>query len=613
MVNLSTFQEYLAAGVSLLQTENTFVSSNEPHLRKWAALLPAQTEEQQAEQLEKILTELRVANMDDRQRLTLTSIVIDAANQLIAALRQHYIYETDAFNDAQLGYIARVKSLYYLIIMTYDGVIHREITFLKDKQQQSSASLWQRYFTTERSSPITLAIANYQTLLMYEKLLFEDALCYQKPLPYVWSNINQLYHMACEQQASDINLSAYIATYRADTIHQLYCQICLHSLLNVRAMRRPNILLVQRLLPQWAEHIVATIEPHTATRVFVDLHSKEPPTYLTAHSSINPYDARHTCLFIELAPMVTYLKSSAQALIDTGREGAEYCLMNNVSMTISYRYIQPQLTLPIKHSAKKIAQVVTGFNDIHYRVSNGKGLISLIEAKALPDHQQPRYDTLPSNTSSHKELAVDIFDSDNQSSHFRTLRLQSDSDVQSSTKKSQPLTAARVSIASVKANTEAACDTMLINENATSKNETYKNDTPTITAPPPLPIMSLFLLCRSDNADTDDSPDWSIGVVRWLNLDTEKPELEWQVLGHKLIACGIRLHDRGTRSRHFVPAVVIGGDEQLQTTCSLLLPTSHFQTGDRVIMRINNKQKTLRLVRHLMTTDEFSQYEVVQI
>ena len=610
MVNLSTFQEYLAADVSLLQTKNAFVSSNEPHLRKWVALLPAQTEAQQAEQLEKILTGLRVANMDDRQRLTLTSIAIDAANQLIAALRQYYIYETDAFNDAQLGYVARVKSLYYLMIMTYDGVIHREIAFLKDKQQQSSASLWQRYFTTERSSPITLAIATYQTLLMYQKLLFEDALCYRKPIAYVWSNLNQLYHMACQQQASDINLSAYIATHHADTIHQLYCQICLHSLLNVRAMRRPNILLVQRLLLQWAEHIDATIEPHTATRVFVDLHSKEPPTYLTAHSSINPYDAHHTCLFIELAAMVTYLKSRAQALIDIGREGAEYYLMNNVSMAISYRYIQPQLTLPIKHSAKKNAQVVTGFNDIHYRVSNGKGLISLIEAKALPDHQQPRYDTLPNNTSSHKTLAVDIFDSNNQ--FFRTLRLQLDSDaaVQSSTKKANPLTAARISTASVKANTEAACDTTLINESTTSKHKTCKNETSISIAPPSLPIMSLFLLCRSDNAA---SSDWSIGVVRWLNLDSEESELEWQVLGHKLIACGVRLQDRGTRSRHFIPALVVGDDEQLQTAYSLLLPTSHFQTGDRVIMRIDNKQKTLRLVRHLMTTDEFSQYEVVQI
>jgi hypothetical protein len=31
------------------------------------------------------------------------------------------------------------------------------------------------------------------------------------------------------------------------------------------------------------------------------------------------------------------------------------------------------------------------------------------------------------------------------------------------------------------------------------------------------------------------------------------------------------------------------------------------------MMRINTKQKTLRLVRRLMMTDEFSQYEVAQL
>ena len=122
--------------------------------------------------------------------------------------------------------------------------------------------------------------------------------------------------------------------------------------------------------------------------------------------------------------------------------------------------------------------------------------------------------------------------------------------------------------------------------------------------------MSLFLLCRSENPA---STAWSIGVVRWLNLDPEKPEVDWQVLGHQLIACGIRLQDRDSRSRHFVPAFVVGDDEQLQTPSSLIMPTSHFHVGDRVMMRINTKQKTLRLVRRLMMTDEFSQYEVAQL
>jgi len=61
-----------------------------------------------------------------------------------------------------------------------------------------------------------------------------------------------------------------------------------------------------------------------------------------------------------------------------------------------------------------------------------------------------------------------------------------------------------------------------------------------------------------------------------------------------------------------VPAFVIEADKQLQTSYSLLLPPSHFRTDDKVMMRLNNQQKILRLGRRLMTTDEFSQYEVCQ-
>lgn len=616
MVNLSTFQQYLSIDArssrTLTKSINLTKSFNkdEQHLLKWAALLPMQTEAQQTEQLEKVLTELRVAAIDDRQRLTLLNIVLEAANKLIATLRQHYIYEANAFNDYQLGYVAQVKSLYYLMIMVYDGVIQREITFLKDKKLQASNGLLQRYLTNEKSLSITLAIATYQTLLMYQKLLFEEALCYQKPVPYLWSNINQLYYMACQQQTVDIDLSSYITTHCADNIHQLYGQLCLHSLLNVRAMRRATVLMVQRLLLEWSEHLVASIEPQTETKVFVNLHSDNPPTYLTAHSAINPYDAHHDCVFIELAPLVTYLKSRRDTLIEEGREGVESSLMNTVAITLSYRYIQPPLTLPIRQSAKQQAHIITGFNDIHYHVSHEQSLSTLIAAKYLPEYQQPRYDTVPkklsantvspdavsANTvSNNTMLGVETFDSDNALSDFRTLRLLPDSvePAMSASSAGENTPKAKYSGKKVKAIVEVA-----------------ENDALNSIAPPPLRTMSLFLLCRSEKSA---STAWSIGVVRWLNLDPEKPEVDWQVLGHQLIACGIRLQDRDSRSRHFVPAFVVGDDEQLQTPSSLIMPTSHFHVGDRVMMRINTKQKTLRLVRRLMMTDEFSQYEVAQL
>ena len=97
-----------------------------------------------------------------------------------------------------------------------------------------------------------------------------------------------------------------------------------------------------------------------------------------------------------------------------------------------------------------------------------------------------------------------------------------------------------------------------------------------------------------------------------MHLDTQHKEVEWQLLGHQLVACGLRLEGEGKRSRHFVPALLLGKDERLQTISSLIIPSSYFQTNDRVVMRIDHKQTHLRLGRRLILTDEFSQYEIAQ-
>lgn len=585
MITISTFQEYLssreslslAESVSLSETQalpsssNRSASGQERYLLKLLATLPSQTPAQQAEQLEKVLTVLREFNIDELPRLKLMATVIDASDPLIATLRQHYIYETGVLNDVQLAYAAQVKSLYYLIIMVYDRVIHHNQSLLHSQRKHPTGKVWQRYFKTSRASSITLATAIYQTLLMYQKLLGEDAIGYQKPSAYLWLKINQLYSLAhkCHVVTIDLSVSRVTkAIHCAHTIHQLYCQICLHSLLNVRAMPRSNILLVQRLLPEWAEYIVATIEPKTETRVFVDLDSDKPPTYLTANSDINPYEDHCHCLFIELNPMVDHLKSRMQALIKEGSEGIEYHLLNKISMTIDYRYLQPQPILVTKYPVKKDAVLVTGFNKIHYRVSGSQSFRILIAMKDLPKEHRPSYDTDGQKQDGHDLFVCETLGNNNDGSLFRTLQL--------TTKAGSPLA---------------------INEFAP-------------TAPPPLSTMNLFLICRSD---TSTQSDWSMGMARWLNLDAKEPEVEWQVLGHTLVACGLLLEGRETRNRHFVPAFILGRDEQLQTTGTLIVPTAYFQTNDRVIMRINTKQTPLRLGMRLLSTDEFSQYEVVKL
>lgn len=586
MITLSAFQEYLSSAEPLPPLLVRSASGQESYLLKLLENLPSQTQIQQVDQLEKILTVLRVANIDEQQRLKLMIAVIAAADKLIAALRQHFIYEIKELNSVQLGYVNQIRSLYYLTIMAYDRVIRHKISLLNSQHKYTASNGWQRYFNGDKSSSMTLAIAIYQTLMMYQRLLFTEALCYQKPSSYLWAKINKLYYLAYQYHAVEIDLSRVIDTQHANNIHRLYCQICLHSLLNVRAMRRPNILLVQRLLPLWAEHIIATIEPETETRIYVDLQSNKPPSYLTANSIINPYEDRYHCLFIELEPMLEYFDSRSQALVKEEHEGLESYLLQNIAMTIRYRYLKlPLKAAPERHTEKEAA-LITGFNNIHYRVGHSQSFANLIAKSQLPNEYQPRYDTVNKKQNISEVLASEIFDRNGGLSLFRTLRLSA---------KADKLNKESVKESTSKESVDAA---------------TADNAAAAMTAPPPLHIMSLLLVCRSDKYTP---PDWSLGIVRWLNLDTENLGIDWQILGHQLIACGLRLEGVKTRSQHFVPAFILGRDKKLQTTGTLIVPTSYFQTDDRVIMRINTQQTLLRLGRRLLITDEFSQYEVAQL
>lgn len=599
MITLSTFQAYLSSTERLPLSSNHSISIQEHDLLRLLTTLPARTPAQQAEQLEKMLTIVRSADIDGPQRLKLAATMRDALDQLVATLRQYYIYETGALSAVQLGCVAQTKSLYYLMIMIYDSVIHRKISLLNSQKKHTLSNNWQRYFKANNSSTTTLAVAIYQTLLMYQKLLSEDAICYQKSSPYLWARINQLYSLAYQYQVVNLDLSQSIVTQHGDNIHRLYCQICLYSLLNVRAMRRSHILLVQRLLPEWATRIVATIEPETETRVFVDLKSATPPIYLTANSHINPYEDCHHCLFIELAPMVKYFESRIQALIEQGSEGVERDLLNKVLMTLSYRYVQSPRTPATKYPVKKEAVLITGFNNIHYRVSGSQSFTSLIAMQELPDEQRPRYDTVGQYQDSRSIVISETLGSHDALALFRTLRL--------------PAQANKLDVAYKKGRQTTFNDDEALIDKAHLHQDDLNvvmadNDVAT-TAPPPLYTMSLFLICRSD---TITPADWSMGIVRWLNLDAKNPEVEWQVLGHKLVACGLRLEAREVRSRHFVPAFMLGRNEQLGTIGTLIVPSAHFQVNDKVIMRISNKQVSLRLGRRLLMTDEFSQYEVVK-
>lgn len=602
MITLSTFQKRLSDTATQPEPSSKHIKGQKQQLLQWAAGLSVQTEAQQAHQLEEVLNELAVTDLADERRLHLMDIVVTATDRLVTSLHKHYIYELGALIEEQIKYLDQVKSLYYLTILVYDGVVNRQRMFLEQQHARGGSSAWRRLLSLPKATPLTLAAAIYQTLATYRKLIYEKSTFYQALPTELWGSLNKLYYLACEYHVADTDLSSYVVTRQASTIHKLYLQLCLHSLLNVRTLRRPSILMVQRLIPLWAQYISATKVPDTQTRMFIDLCGDSPPDYYSASSSVNPYDENYNCLFIDIELLAEHLKHHQQSLLDKNHETVESRLVTKVLMMLDYRYLHRQTAKATKVSPKLPATLVTGFNDIHYCVAGEIGLMSLIDAPTLALEQRPRHDTRPKKDESITMLEVETFDSTDNLSHFRTLRLLSKQDL--FTKKM---------IVDDKLSKPASA---LQSLESLSLTQVQSN-----TAPPLLRMMKLFLLCRPHNKN---KLKWSLGIVRWLNLESENKqsnrieriEVEWQVLGHGLTACALRLDSSDkldSRGQHFVPAFIIEEDSDLQTESSLLVPPYLFHTHDKVIVRIGNTQTALRLEQSLLNTEEFIQYKVVQV
>lgn len=562
MITGTTFWQHLSEATTLPVPQHHYLTGDPQQLLRWSSSLSSLSISVQVEQIETVLIELATAGTDDLRRVQLMAIVMTASDRLIAAMHTAPVFDlstTDGTNDvqeAQSALIAHIKSIHYLSILVYNHIISRQRLQLRARQYRPANTGLRRWFTPATRSSVLLATAIYQSLLIYQKLIYEKDVWYELPPDSLWASLNGLYDTAHRYGLSHLDLRAHVTTRHAPTIHALYAQICLYHLLHAHLMHPSSVASLQRLLPTLAQHVDAAVQPKSATRIFVALHSDLPPQYLSARSSINPYDDDQVCLFFELSPLFKHLTDSITEWQhrDQARDAAsvQSGLLSQVRSIINHHYLERPNTIPSKSSPKQSAVLIVGFHAIHYHVAGARNLSSLL-ALAEPNIQiQPQYKRISERLMTAQTFEVHTFDSTDARASYRAIQMQDE-----------------------------------------------------LPRPAPFYLFSLVLLCRPNAAP---SLTWSIGVVRAINIDCACAEVEWQILAHHLTACGLSLQDKESRNPSVVPALLLSKDEQLQTGASLIVPAYHFRSHDRVTIYLGAQQQVLRLGRCLLQTETFHQF-----
>lgn len=576
MLALETFERLASAPIATKPVALQAIGAKGELISAWTARLAYMDKHEQYRHIKGVLSELVVADINDDLRLTLLENLMTAVERLVLSMQQEYINNPQSPPSEQRTYVDEVRGLYFLLILCYQGVAFRSYQILNAagiptaNKTKAAKTSWVDKLKGGLSGSVVRSgmgvdlvggekrqyvLSVYHIMHLGYKLLLEYALTYQKAPGSVWKLMNDWYFKSASLAVDKVCVSK-LANLGECSIYQRYLQSCLASFANLLSYRRPDILNGFKIIPIWAKYIKTTFKASREFRLFVNLQGNTPPELITPYASINPYSSDYICLFFETSGLFEYLSA-----VDSGKnEGTDgYAAFEKRLAKMVLMAFQRQADDTTEGRVRnQAAEILTGFGAT-FKEMAGRPFNQVIAQSKLADMYLP-------------QLKID----------------------QQASTRSELVKLVRKNDASV----QFTLDTV-------SQDEVGDK----ITNCPYLPIFGLFAMKSSQSANKNP---WRLGLVHWVDAKEDCIEVGGRFLGRVLSVCGIRLNTRDMRGKDFVQALLVSGDELNQQT-TLVLPRYHFKEGDVVILRVEQKETSLRLQKNLLSTDEIEQYEIVRL
>lgn len=103
--------------------------------------------------------------------------------------------------------------------------------------------------------------------------------------------------------------------------------------------------------------------------------------------------------------------------------------------------------------------------------------------------------------------------------------------------------------------------------------------------------------------------NWSIGIIRWVRLLESGPQLGIELLSPTATPFGARVIQKTGPQAQFQRVLVLPEMKQAGQPTTLITPRLPFRSGQKVALVYRDKETRIQLVRRLVSTTAFSQFE----
>lgn len=528
------------------------------------------------------VTQLMQANIPEQKRLELFQNVFKVAERLLASLHHLYKNQSGILAEGQQQALDMVQSVYYVGVIFYNSVWQRIAKNPQLAEKKGIGSLLG--ITNNDGSSDMIKQCLYGMMSFLRQALFEKQIGYRKDTQVIWQWLNACYHFMLsngwQNYSENLPLFGQYSTTHGKplTLQNIYYQCLLSESVNPYSCRRPDIIMWQKATSEYIKDLIVSSELLEKPYLFINLKSNEPPTLLQAHMNFNPFSKDSNCLFLGFSKLIISLQKLIQ----------KYQNSDDIDDKIQERFakvmldcLQKNLVMPEMLGKTNLkCQAVGGFYHIHYMLANKTSLGNLIQANTLPERLRPR----GQNTSDlNKSTITDLVEASSLTYHLSSpLSYEQTSNLQGSLQRS--------------------------GENS------------------PLSHLQVGSMIATRLVD-DSSKVWQLGRVESMSQtpleqrsftsgQAVRADIDVRVtlFGRGIVPCGIRLYNSGTRPPHFVPAMMIPKNPELnreQTT--IMMARFGYQVDDKIIMRIDNKEVNIRLTELLFISDDVEEYAFVRV
>lgn len=535
----------------------SLVGETKSEMQTWVGSLSMLNVGETAKQLYTTLQELLILDVPDSIRLDLIEVLRPAVYTIIESLSKHYINQNILLDERAERIAGLAQQL-----RVFAAMIYRTIAVRTTEELQTHT--FGLFAVGKKKVLLNLAAqAIHRGLTEFFRLSAESKTLYLPVYKGMWLRLHELFQKSQILELNKFALRDENQAYgKILTIEQAYLRSIFMSACNTNKLRQTEIKKISQLSEIWVSLVRISPTPSGRDLFLVDTSIDAPPMYISQLKQINP-----SMYYIDVQELLSHFENLGSDHAKLLHPSEETLLSGSLRMHLLQTLRAPAERSTERHPHNGVINLSLGLIGAHYQLADRHSFEEVIQIQEVITN--PEIPIIQPNSAHSVDLNYSI-----QDGKVR----------QNATKEYLE-----------------SYQCQIINISLGGYCIRWVGTTPNV-------LRSGELIAIREN----DDAEWSIGLIRWVQQQLNSgAEFGIEILSQRGKACGARVIRQDGYSSDYMRTILLPEMKELNRTASIIAPILAFKSGHKISIRLGNEEVRAQLMREIVVTQSFSQFEFV--